>query len=482
VYELVSPVNPSAIVKYLGYFLIAYSFVLAVPAVAAIFLQDYYASMIYGLSAVLTFVAGFVIYRVMPEYKLEVKDAVIISALVFPISAVISAVPMSISNNMPYMDAFFESVSAVTTTGLSVAPVNSSMIFLFARSWSQWIGGIGIIIIVVALLIHPGTAAFRIYKAQYSQIKLFPNVLKTTRLLGTLYILLTFIAIILLLISGMSLFDAVCHALSSVSTGGFSTRSASIGAFDNTLVLFTISLASLLGAISFGLYMRFAKKPSKIIRDRETQWLFLISIMGFSLLLFTVIRSENFNNNPKDILFLAISAVSTSGFSTVDVSLYSDASKWVISVLMWIGGSTGSTAGGIKILRLLLLAKLIKIVFMRVFLPVEVITPLKLDNDRIKKEEINNIVVFSVLYISILVFSAYIFMLYGVNSADSIFEVSSALGTVGLSAGVTGSAMPDVLKMVLCADMLLGRIEIIPLLILVMPRSWIKRRTRRVKT
>jgi len=482
VYELVSPVSPAAVLKYIGYFLIAFSLVLIVPSMAAILLQDNYAAMIYGLTSVLTFAAGFAIYRLIPEYDLEVKDAVIISALVFPISAFISAFPMAVTNNMSYIDAFFESVSAVTTTGLSVAPADSSMVFLFARSWAQWIGGIGIIIIVVAVLIHPGTAAFRIYKTQYSQIKLFPNVLKTTRLLGTLYILLTVVAIILLLISGMSLFDSICHALSSVSTGGFSTRSASIGAFDNPLILFSISLASFLGAISFGLYIKSGKKPSRMLKSSELQWLVLICIIGFAVLLFTTIRSESFNSNSEDILFLAISAVSTSGFSTVDVSLYSDASKWVISVLMWIGGSTGSTAGGIKILRLLVLAKLIKIVFMRVFLPVEVITPLKLDNDRIKKEEINNIVVFSVLYISILVFSAYVFMFYGVNSADSIFEVSSALGTVGLSAGVTGPDMPDVLKMVLCADMLLGRIEIIPLLILVMPRTWIKRRTRRVKT
>lgn len=472
-YELVSPVNPQAIAKYLGYFLIAFSFVLLVPAMAALLLRDNYAATNYGVTSVLTLISGFALYRALPQYELEVKDAIVVSALVFPISSFISAIPMSISNNMLFIDAFFESVSAVTTTGLSVAPADSGMVFLFARSWSQWIGGIGIVIIVISILIHPGTAAFRIYKAQYSQIKLLPNALKTARLLGIAYIVLTAIAIVLLLLSGMSLFDAICHAFSSVSTGGFSTRADSIGAFESPLVLFTISMTSLMGAISFGLYMKYIRKPEKFLQNNELQWLFLICLTGFLVLLYTAIQNKDPYRTSQDVLFLTVSAVTTAGFSTTDISLYSDASKWVISILMWIGGSTGSTAGGIKILRLIVLAKLIKIVFVRLFLPIETITPLKIEKDVIKGEEINNIVAFFVLYASILVFSSYVLMLYGISSADSIFEVSSALGTVGLSSGVTGSAMPDILKMVLSADMLLGRIEIIPLLILLMPGTWI---------
>lgn len=478
-YELVSPVNPYAIIKYLGYFLIAFSLVLLVPAIAALFLRDNYAAMAYGITSALTLISGFTLYRILPEYELEVKDAIVVSALVFPISSLISAIPMSISNDMLFIDAFFESVSAITTTGLSVAPADPGLVFLFARSWSQWIGGIGIIIIVVSVLVHPGTAAFRIYKAQYAQIKLVPNVLKTARLLGAVYILLTAIAVVLLLLSGMSWFDAICHAFSSVSTGGFSTRANSIGGFETPLILFTISIASLMGAVSFGLYLQDAGKPDKFLRNSELQWLLLTCLIGFFVLWYTTIENGDPYRTSQDVLFLAVSAVTTSGFSTNDISLYSDASKWVISILMWIGGSTGSTAGGIKILRFILLAKLIKIVFMRIFLPSEVITPLKVGKNVVKEAEINNTIAFCSLYVSFLIFSSYIFMLFGIGSADAIFEVSSAIGTVGLSSGITGAAMPDILKMVLCADMLLGRIEIIPLLILIMPETWIARRTER---
>ncbi|MDW7732355.1 MAG: TrkH family potassium uptake protein [Methanolobus sp.] len=478
-YELVSPVNPYAIIKYLGYFLISFSLILLVPAIAALFLRDNYAAMIYGTTSALTLVSGFTLYRILPEYELEVKDAIVVSALIFPISSFISAIPMSISNNMLFIDAFFESVSAVTTTGLSVAPADSGLIFLFARSWSQWIGGIGIIIIVVSVLVHPGTAAFRIYKAQYAQIKMIPNVIKTTRLLGAVYIFITVIAIVLFLLSGMSWFDAICHAFSSVSTGGFSTRANSIGGFETPLVLFTISIASLMGAVSFGLYLKYAGKPEKLLRNSELQWLLLTCLIGFFVLWYTAIENGDPYRTSPDVLFLAVSAVTTSGFSTNDISLYSDASKWVITVLMWIGGSTGSTAGGIKILRLIVLAKLIKIVFMRIFLPLEVITPLKVGKNVVREAEINNIIAFCSLYVGFLIFSSYIFMLFGIGSADAIFEVSSAIGTVGLSSGITGAAMPDILKLVLCSDMLLGRIEIIPLLILIMPGTWITRRRGR---
>ncbi|WP_407355385.1 TrkH family potassium uptake protein [Methanolobus sp. WCC5] len=475
-YELHTPVNHKAVVKYMGYFLIAFTFVMLVPMIVALILRNTEAATYYGFTAVAVFILGSVIYRALPEYDLETKEAVIIVALVFPVSAFISAIPMSLSTGMPFFDAYFESVSAVTTTGLSVAPADMGPVFLFARSWGQWIGGIGIILVVLSVLIRPGTTAFRIYKANYGDMKIKPTAIATTRTLGKVYIIITLASIALLLISGMSLFDSVCHAFSCVSTGGFSTHTDSIGAYQGKLIPAAISISCLLGAVSFVLYPYLFKNPEKFYRNQELRYLLMITALGTIIFGYTL-SSGNFENDIiKHNVFHMISAITTAGFSTFDLSILSEASKAVLISLMWIGGSIGSTAGGIKIFRVLLLFKVVNNVLLRVFLPRETITPIKIEDHVVESEEIYNLVSFMLLYTLILVISSFIFMLYGVDTSSSVFEVSSALSTVGLSAGVTSGSMPVVLKTVLIINMLFGRIEIIPLVLLFIPGTWIKRK------
>lgn len=480
-YELVSPINPHAMLKYMGYFLIVFAVVLIAPVLAALAFGETETAIIYGITAFVCIIMGFAVYRILPDYELETKEAIILAALVFPLSSFISSIPMSLSAGMPFIDAFFESVSAVTTTGLSVASADISPVFLFIRSWSQWVGGIGIILIVLSVLIRPGTTAFRIYRTQYGESKIRPTVIATTRLLGSVYLGITFIVVILLLLSGMSLFDAICHAFSCVSTGGFSTRPESIAAFKGFLIPLTISISCIMGAISFVLYPEMIKNPKELFNNLELRYFCLIAGIGILTFAYTLSERTGIIQPLPDATFQVISALTTAGYSTIDLSLLSDSSKGVLSSLMWIGGSIGSTAGGIKIFRLLVLAKLIKLVFIRLFLPREAITPLMIKDHVIESDEVYQLTTFVLLYATVLIVSAYVFMLHGVDTGDAIFEVSSALGTVGLSVGVTDAAMPSILKIVLCIDMLLGRIEIIPLLVLVMPRTWTKR-TKEVST
>ncbi|ETA68337.1 Trk-type K+ transport system, membrane component [Methanolobus tindarius DSM 2278] len=477
-YELHTPVHIKAVAKYMGYYLLAFSFVLVVPMIVAIIFHNFQATGYYGVTAIAAFVLGSFIYRTLPDYELETKEALIIVALVFPISAFLSAIPMSLSTGMPFFDAYFESVSAVTTTGLSVAPADVGPVFFFARSWGQWVGGIGIILIVLSVLIRPGTTAFRMYKANYGDMKIKPTVISTTRTLGKVYVVITLVSIVLLLLSGMSLFDSICHAFCCVSTGGFSTQTASIGAYNGNLIPTAISISCILGAISFVLYPYLLKKPQKFIRDKELKYFLSVLVFGSIVFALTLSR-ENFEYAAiKDNLFQIISAITTAGFSTFDLSILSEASKAVLIFIMWIGGCMGSTAGGIKVFRLLLLFKVVHNVLVRLFLPRETITPIKIEEHIIESEEIYNLVTFMLLYTLILVASAFIFMLYGVDTITSVFEASSALSTVGLSAGATSAAMPAMLKAVLIVDMLFGRIEIIPLILLFMPGTWIKRKRK----
>ncbi len=475
-YELHTPVDIKAVAKYMGYFFIAFTFVLTVPMIAAFILRNFEAGVYYGITAITVFIAGYAIYRSLPDYELETKESLIIVALVFPVSAFLSAIPMSLSTGMPFFDAFFESVSAVTTTGLSVAPADPGPVFLFARSWGQWVGGIGIILVVLSVLISPGTTAYRIYKANYGDMKIKPTVISTTRTLGKVYIIITLISIILLILSGMSLFDSICHALCSVSTGGFSTQTDSIGAYQGNTIPVAISISCLLGAVSFVLYPYLLKKPKKFFMNKELRYFLSFIVLSSMLFAFTLSRENLVHDTFKDNLFQIISAATTAGFSTLDLSVLSEASKSVLIFMMWIGGNIGSTAGGIKVFRIILLFKVVQNVLLRLFLPRETITPMKIEDHVIESNEIYNLVTFMLFYTLILVASSFIFMLYGVNTSSALFEASSALGTVGLSSGVTGATMPFVLKAVLIINMLFGRIEIIPLMLLFMPGTWINRK------
>ncbi len=202
----------------------------------------------------------------------------------------------------------------------------------------------------------------------------------TARILVKIYLIITAIAFILLLLSGMPVFDSICHALSAVSTGGFSTGSDSIASFPGFFIPLVIAAGFLMGAIDFGLYTRISGGLSglkEIISDIQFRYFVVVLVAGFLFLLFTMSEGMSFTEALSASAFQAASALSTAGFSTVDIGALSDSSKAVLTVLMWIGGCVGSTAGGIKIMRLVILFAIVYLVFIRFFLPKEALTPLK---------------------------------------------------------------------------------------------------------
>lgn len=477
-YELVSPVNARAILKYLGDLSIGIGATFILPVLIALYLQEYHSAVWYAATAVAVALAGLILHRFLPDFDLEQKEALVIAAVIFPLTAAIYAVPVSVTTGMPFLDAFFETVSGITTTGLSVAPTGAGAVFLLTRSWLQWIGGIGIVLIVLSLIVPPGVSAFRLFSANFGEKKLKPSVAATAKLLGKIYLIISLIAFVLLFVAGMSPFDALCHTFSTVSTGGFSTQSASIAGFQGVLIPAAVIVACVMGSINFALYAKVLSDPLSIIRGVQFRWFAVVAVAGTALLLITMAPLESLAQALPDAVFQALSALTTAGFSTVDVSLLPDSSKAVLTGLMWIGGSVGSTAGGIKILRLIIIVRIMHLVFIRFFLPKEALTPLKVGGEVMETEAVYHVITFVLLYMLVIIISAFTFMLYGVGLDNALFEVSSALGTVGLSCGVTGAALPGVLKAVLIGDMLLGRIEIIPLCILFFPRTWWRRTTQ----
>jgi len=472
-HELISPVRPRPILKFTGRLLVGGALVLAVPAGFAALCGELRIAAIYACISGVTLLPGLFIIRSVADQDLEKKEALVIAGLTFPVLALLNAVPISLSWQMPFLDAFFEAVSGVTTTGLSVAPSTMGPVFLFVRSWTQWVGGIAIILLI---LLQPGTGAFRLFRMTGVERGIRANAIRTAYQLGGAYTAITVLAVAILLLAGMTPFDAVCHSFASVSSGGFSTHPDSIAGFSGTLIPPALVTCFMMGVVNFALYINLREEPFAIFRDVSVRAFAVIVLTGTGLLALTLRGTGSPVEVLSDALFHAFSALSTTGFVMADVGSFPDSAEWVITLLMWIGGSVGSTAGGIKLIRIIILLRLVQMVIDRIFLPAEAITPLTAGGRVVETEDLYTIMTFIILYLAAVVMTAGIFMAYGFDAADSVFEVSSALGTVGISTGITSATLPALLKVVLIINMLSGRVEIIPLLLLFMPRTWVSGR------
>ena len=471
-YELVSPVDPGRIGKYFGYFLMALGIILLPPAAFAAFVHETHAAVIFTSVAGIILGAGFILHRFLPRTELRLKEAIVLTAIFFPLSSIISAVPVHFITGVAYTDALFECVAGITTTGLSVMPAVSDPVFLFFRSWLQWIGGLGIIIVVLLICLKPGTSAFLLYETQDSTDIVKPGVIATAMMFGKVYFTITLLAFGLFWAGGMIPFDALCHALSAVSTGGFSTKTGSIADFSGMVIPIALCAIMVMGGTNFSIFPELFQNPKKFFSDVQLRYFTLFTATGIALMIFSLAPAGAGIDVIPVAVFQVISALTTSGFSTIPIGELPETSRGVLIVLMGIGGSLGSTSGGLKIFRLILIAQIIRIIFMRIFLRREVVIPLKVGERVMEPDEVYQHVSYIFLYGIVLAVSGFVFMVHGYGMSNSLFEVTSALGGVGLSTGVTSPSLPLLLKGVLSVDMLLGRLEVIPFLILLNPLTW----------
>ncbi len=474
-YELVSPIEPGRIGRYFGYFLMVLGLILLPPAAFAGIVHETQAAVIFTSVAGFILCAGFILYKLLPKTELRLKEAIVLTAIFFPLSAVISAIPVHLITGATWTDALFECISGITTTGLSVMPAVSDPVFLFFRSWLQWIGGIGIVIVVLLIFLKPGTSAFLLYETQDTSVIVSPGVIATAMMLTKVYITITLLAFGLFLAGGMIPFDALCHALSAVSTGGFSTKTGSIADFSGVVIPVAMCVVMVMGGTNFSIFPELFRNPKKFFGDLQLRYFTLFAVTGVVLMALSLLSTLTGIDAIPIAVFQVISALTTTGFSTTPIGGLPEPSRAVLIILMGIGGSLGSTSGGLKIFRLILIVQIIRIIIMRIFLPREVVIPLKVGDRIMEPDEVYQHISYIFLYGIVLAVSCFVFLVYGYGMSTSLFEVTSALGTVGLSTGLASPSLPLILKGVLSVDMLLGRLEIIPFLILLNPTTWWKR-------
>jgi trk system potassium uptake protein TrkH len=465
--------------KYLGLLAFMLAMLTLAPLGAALIFQDFQIALRY-LGVVAVLLVGWGASRSIAEPRsLQTNEALTIVALAFVFSPLLMTFPF-MGSGLTLLNALFEAISAITTTGLSVATdlADKPHTFLFARSWMQWYGGLGIVVLSVAMVMGHQVSSRSLSEPLGSET-LATTTRTHARQMLVIYSVLTVAGIILVWCVSGSATIAIDHVLAAVSTGGFSSLDHSLADIDSWYSRFAIIGLSLCGALPLPLFMVICSKNWRTgIRDAELLALAVatsvLSILLFISLLFN--SGMAIQEAAGHALFLGMSAQSTAGFSTLDIDSLDNSAKLGMIVSMLIGGSVGSTAGGIKLLRFLILLRLIQIMLRRTTMPSQAMLYPRVGDRPLEEPEVQRVLILILLFISVIVISWIAFLMNGYPPMNALFEVVSATATVGLSTGVTSADMPALLKLVLCLDMLFGRLEIIALLVVLYLPNWIGKR------
>ncbi|GAB5452574.1 MAG: TrkH family potassium uptake protein [Halioglobus sp.] len=410
--------------------------------------------------------------RLLPEpRKVQQNEALTMIALLFISTSLFFSIPLMAYGIAP-LDAWFEAVSGVTTTGLSTLSISDApSAMLFGRGWMQWIGGIGVVVLALALFITPGTTANRLGFTDNEMDDIVGGTRAHARRVIMIYLIITLGGTFALYLCGSSLLDAVVHCMAAVSTGGFANYTdslASVGAAE----LLVINVLCIAGAISFHLYYRSMLFTTRRGLLDQQLYALLAALLVATAAIWLLARLENLSVSAADLATLAISAQTTAGFSTVSIAELPVSIILILCICMGVGGGVGSTSGGLKLDRALVILRQARRLLVQTGLPEQV----HLSNrDQNKLAEITGLLCW---FLAALLLSWLAFIAHGYPPAASLFEVTSALATAGLSAGITGADLPPFLKFVLCCNMLLGRLEIIAILVLFAPNTWIGRRRK----
>jgi trk system potassium uptake protein TrkH len=436
--------------------------------------------------AAATGIAALIRSRRLPSRVFRPRDGFVAVVAVWIVAAVIGGVPFLVDATLETpTSAFFESMSGFTTTGATmIADVEAApRAILLWRSISQWLGGVGIVVLVVAIAPATGLASQRFFFAETSGItpdRLTPRIASTAKIIWGIYAALTLAAVIAYFVVGMSVFDAVNHGMTTLATGGFSTRNASIASFDSTAIDITAIAFMVLGGVNFAFYWRLLRGgvgPGPQLAEVRTFLIVLAAVSG--LVAVSLVAAGNLTGAGESALastFAVVSLMTTTGFTTVDFDLWNDFARSLLLGVMFIGGCAGSTAGGMKVIRVMLLAKSIGHEVRGQFQP-QAVRVLRLPGRGFSVDTRRNLLGFVSIYLIGAAVSTLVMTALGVDLLTSFSSVAATLNVVGPGLGDAGalenySALPDGGLWLLSLLMLMGRLEIFTVLVLLVPAFW----------
>ena len=420
------------------------------------------------------------------EKQFSRRDGYIIVSTSWIVFSLVGMLPYIISGYIPSVtDAFFETMSGFTTTGASILDDIESLPhgLLFWRSMTQWIGGLGIIFFTIAVLPIFGANGVQLFAAEATgpkHDKVHPRIEVTAKWIWSIYLGLTVVQVLLLSQGGMGWFDSVCHSLTTTATGGYSTRQASIAAYNSPYIEYVTILFMFLSGINFTLlfFALFKGRFRKLLRDTEFCWYAGI-VLSFTLIIAAVLavhRGGDLEGSFREALFQVVSIQTTTGFISADYTLWPPVLWFLIILLMFAGACAGSTSGAFKCIRIAMLFKLVRNEFLRIVHP-NAIIPLRISGQVIHSKAKITLLAFFALYVAIVIGGWGIMVALGLDLTDAYGVVVASISNIGPALGSYGPAyswahMPDVAKWFSSFLMLIGRLEIFSVLLLFTPGFW----------
>ena len=416
--------------------------------------------------------------------RLQTRDGFVCVALCWIALSVFGALPYFFSGSCSFIDAIFETVSGLTTTGASIFPSPASLPqgIQFWRALTQWMGGMGILVLMLALLPKLSEGSVNLMKAESPgpiSTKLRPRTGETARILYRIYIALTVAEALLLRIAGLPLFDAITTALTTISTGGFSIRDASIAYYQSHLVNWILIFFMFAASVNFTLlYLCVTRRFREALKSEELR-VYSLVVVGASAMIAAdlIVRTgRDIGSAIENAAFQVTTLISTTGYCTEDFDLWPQFCRCILVLVMLFGGCAGSTAGGVKVSRIVLLCKSLRRDLRRVMHSREV-RPITLDGHRVTEETVSSVSVFFFAYIAILLLGTLILSLDNIDFTAAFTASLTAISNVGPGLGAVGPTcnfgfLSGISKLTMSAIMLLGRLEIMPLLVLLMPSVW----------
>tara|TARA_B100001971_G_C18247266_1_gene575283 strand:- start:724 stop:2172 length:1449 start_codon:yes stop_codon:yes gene_type:complete len=438
----------------------------------------------------ITLIVGFILYKFFWGEKTEhlsQREGMAIVAIGWTAIGIFGALPFYLGNVFnTFIDAFFESVSGFTTTGASVLTNIEAVSegFLLWRSFIQWLGGMGIIVLSLAILPFVGVGGMQLYKAEVPTPvpdKLRPRIRDTARILWKVYALISLAEVILLMLGGMGLYDALNHTFTTMPTGGFSTKNTSVAYFDNPYFEIIIIFFMLMAGINFSLHYQMMRgKPLVLWRDSECRFflgaVFLLVVV-VSLNLYGSVY-EKMSQSIRFATFQVVSIVTTTGYTTADFEKWPAMSQFILLLSMFLGASAGSTGGGVKCLRIMVYFKYCYKELFSLIHP-HAITSVKIGGKAVPADVMRSVLGFLGLYVGLFVLSSTILAGMGVDFMTSLSSIAATIGNIGPGFGMVGptdnfTQIPYLGKWLLIWCMLLGRLEIYTLIIFFVPEFWRK--------
>lgn len=440
-------------------------------------------------SSIITVFFGGILYFSFPRRLLASigkREGYVIVSIVWFVLGAFGALPYLLSGSIhSFTDAFFETVSGFSTTGASIL-TDIEVVphgVLFWRSITHWMGGLGVIVLAIAILPFFGFGGMQLYAAEVpgpSKDKLHPRIKDTARRLWAIYLMLTLAEVIMLLLGKMPLFDALCHSFGTVATGGFGTKNTSIAGY-SPYIQYVIAFFMLFAGTNFALYYQLGKGNfAKVFKDEELRFYLGVVLVPTALITLLLFFQSNFAGADalRHSFFQVVSIITCTGFATTDYMIWPVPGWMMIFFLMFAGGMVGSTSGGIKMMRHLILLKRIRMSVIRILHP-SAYSPVRFNGTPIGAEILKNIVAIFILYILTFVIGSAVLAFLGVGVLESFGGVATCMGGIGPGLGTVGpvgnfSALPDAGKWVLSFLMILGRLELLTILIILNPSFWKK--------